>query len=62
MSLIDIEYITLKKRGIKIETCKKWGYGMGKINGKPFQVANYRCPKGHLKAQKLRSWKTKLRK
>ena len=55
MSLIDIEYITLKKRGIKIETCKKWGYGMGKINGKPFQVANYRCPKGHLKAQKLRS-------
>ncbi len=55
MGLIDVDYIPLTKRGLKIETCKKWGYGSSMHNGQPVQVANYRNSNGELKAQKLRT-------
>ena len=61
MGLLDIDYIPLTKRGIKIETCKKWGYGSSLYDGQPVQVANYRDPKGVLKAQKLRTAKKSFR-
>lgn len=55
MDLIDVDFIPLTKRGIKIETCKKWGYGSSVHNNQPVQVANYRDNKGVLKAQKIRT-------
>jgi twinkle protein len=44
----------LPKRGISEETCTKWGYLVGELNGKPVQVANYRDQDGHLCGQKVR--------
>ena len=55
MGLIDIDYIALSKRGLSLETCKKWGYGTATFRGQPVQVANYRNTNGVLKAQKLRT-------
>ncbi len=55
MDMIDVDFIPLTKRGIKIETCKKWGYGSSTHNNQPVQVANYRDNKGILKAQKIRT-------
>ena len=57
MDLIDIDYIPLTKRGLSIETCKKWGYGTATFKGQAVQVANYHSSNGMLKAQKLRNSK-----
>lgn len=55
MGLLDIEYVTLNKRGITEETCRKWGYGIGSFGGEPVQVATYRNLKGSVIAQKIRT-------
>lgn len=52
--LIDYEVVPLKRRGIDMETCKKWKYGVGEYGGKPVQVANYFDETGQVVAQKLR--------
>jgi twinkle protein len=44
----------LKSRKINQDTCKKWGYETGELNGKPVQIANYRDQTGKIVAQKLR--------
>lgn len=44
----------LAKRGLTLETCRKWGYEVGTYQGQPVQVANYRNDKGKVVAQKLR--------
>ncbi|OAM53355.1 hypothetical protein A7981_05575 [Methylovorus sp. MM2] len=49
----DGEYKPLLKRGITLETVKKWGYETGTFNGRPVQIANY--VKGNARiAQKVR--------
>lgn len=50
----DGEYRELLKRGISEDTCKKFGYMVGKYKGKTVQVANYRNADGDLIAQKIR--------
>ena len=50
----DGEYREMVKRGISEETCKKFGYMVGKYKGKAVQVANYRNAEGDLIAQKIR--------
>ena len=52
--LIEHEIVPLVKRGIEIETCQKWKYGVGEYNGKPVQIANYCDKQGQIIAQKLR--------
>lgn len=52
--LIDYNVVHLGKRGIDIETCKKWKYGVGQYDGRPVQVANYCDDSGSVVAQKLR--------
>lgn len=44
----------LAKRGLTLETCRKWGYEVGTYQGQPVQVANYKDDKGKVVAQKLR--------
>ena len=52
--LIEYEIVPLSRRGIDVETCKKWRYGVGEYNGQPVQVANYCDSQGSVVAQKLR--------
>ena len=52
--LIDYEVIPLQRRGLDIESCKKWKYGVGEYDGVPVQVANYSNSTGQVVAQKLR--------
>tara|TARA_Y100001973_G_scaffold29111_1_gene44080 strand:+ start:4128 stop:5582 length:1455 start_codon:yes stop_codon:yes gene_type:complete len=52
--LIDYEIVPLNRRGIDIETCKQWKYGVGEYDGQPVQVANYSNSTGQVIAQKLR--------
>ena len=52
--LIHGEYKDLAKRGIRVETCQKFGYKIGRKNGKPVQLAPYRDKSGKVVAQKLR--------
>jgi twinkle protein len=47
------EYGPLPKRGIKEETCRKFGYQIGTYAGKAVHIAPYYCD-GELVAQKLR--------
>jgi twinkle protein len=54
MSLISQEIVSIPKRGLTEETCRKWGYGVAKINGVPAQVANYCDESGRPVAQKVR--------
>lgn len=49
--LISGEVSALAKRGITEETCRKWNYQIGHMNGKPVQIANYGRP---AVAQKIR--------
>jgi twinkle protein len=58
----DIEYSTLKKRGLTEASCRKWGYGITQYKGKltggkteKVQVATYCDASGTPVAQKLRS-------
>lgn len=50
----DGQYVDLTARGIQKETCQKFGYWIGKVNGKPHQIANYYDETGTLVGQKLR--------
>lgn len=47
-------YHELKSRGLTEETCKKYGYQVGRDKDKWFQIANYRDDRGTVIAQKLR--------
>jgi len=51
--MIDIEFTSLKKRGISEDTCRIWSYGVGEYSGQPVQVAQY-IKDGTVVAQKLR--------
>ena len=52
--LQDLEYKPLLKRGINLETVKKFNYQTGTHNGKVVQVANFKDATGKPKGQKLR--------
>ena len=54
MSLIQGEYRDLVARGIKEETCRFFGYQVGKMNGKSVHIAPYHAPSGEVVAQKVR--------
>jgi twinkle protein len=58
--LVDSEPMSLVKRGITEDTCKKFGYGIGTFRGVKVQVANYRDKNGRVVAQKLRDAKKKF--
>ena len=45
---------SLVKRKITEATCKKFGYTVGEMSGKPVQIANYRDKNGTVVAQKVR--------
>ncbi|WP_256573538.1 DnaB-like helicase C-terminal domain-containing protein [Pseudomonas sp. B14(2017)] len=47
-------YQGLPARGIQEETCRKFGYWVGKHYGVNYQIANYYSPDGSLVSQKLR--------
>ena len=48
------EYRDLTKRGIREDTCRKFGYSISAYNGKPCHVASYRDANNQVVAQKLR--------
>lgn len=48
------EYRALSARGISKETAQKYGYWIGKVNGQPHQIADYRDETGALVSQKVR--------
>lgn len=50
----DGEFLALTKRGITIETCRKFGYKTGKFKDKPVQIAPYFDTDGELVSQKIR--------
>ena len=52
--LIDGDYTDLAKRRLTVETCRRYGYQVGKFKGGPVQIANYRDSSGVVVAQKLR--------
>lgn len=53
--LIEVgEYAALTKRSITKETCEKFGYTCGTLNGKPVQIAPYHDSTGNLVAQHVR--------
>lgn len=52
--LIQGEYQDLIKRGIKEDTCRKFGYQVGEHHGKKVQIAPYYDATGSMVAQKIR--------
>jgi len=44
----------IARRNLTEDTCRKWGYWMGNVNGQPVQIANYKTRDGKTCAQKLR--------
>lgn len=44
----------LRKRGLSEETCRKWGYWVGRMGDTPVQIANYCDERGRPIAQKIR--------
>ena len=52
--LIPIYFDQLASRKITEQTCQKWGYGKGKMNGQAVQVATYCDNDGNPVAQKIR--------
>lgn len=52
--LTDLEYIPLTSRGISRESCRKYGYGIGKLGKDTVQVAQYRSG-GAITAQHIRT-------
>lgn len=52
--LIDGTVKDLAKRKITEETCKKWDYRVGEMDGKTVQIANYKDDSGRTVAQKVR--------
>lgn len=51
--LIEGSFKALTARGITEETCRKWGYKVGRYKGRPVHVATY-SPAGSPVAQKIR--------
>ncbi|BAJ51817.1 DNA primase/helicase [Ralstonia phage RSB2] len=49
------QYKALPVRGLSEETCRKFGYWVGKVKGELVQVADYRDTTGALLGQKLRN-------
>lgn len=49
-----LQYVDLPKRGLRADTCKRYGYGVGEASGRPAQVAAYHSDSGEVVAQKLR--------
>ncbi|WP_323115376.1 DnaB-like helicase C-terminal domain-containing protein [Pseudomonas guariconensis] len=47
-------FTDLPSRGLLADICKKYGYWVGKVNGKAYQIANYFDEAGSLVGQKLR--------
>lgn len=54
MDFIQGDHKQLKARGISEETCVKWDYRVGQLNGQFVQIANYRDSSGKPVAQKIR--------
>lgn len=52
--LLTLAYEDLRKRRLRAETCRHWGYGTATFKGKPVQVATYRNDNGTPVAQKVR--------
>jgi twinkle protein len=52
---IDGECVAIPKRGLTVETCRKWRYQTGEYSGQPCQIANFYDGKGRLVCQKLRT-------
>lgn len=52
--LISGSYQDLIKRGIREDTCRKFGYQVGELNGRVVQIAPYYDATGALIAQKIR--------
>jgi twinkle protein len=53
-NLLEGEFMALPARKLSEETCRKFGYMVGKFKGKPVQIAPYRCTDGEGNKQKLR--------
>lgn len=53
--LLEVTPISLTKRGIRQDTCEKWGYGAAEFKGEQVQVAQYFDEKGVVCGQKLRT-------
>jgi twinkle protein len=53
--LISGDFMALGKRAIREETCRKFGYQVGRLNDKPVQIAPYYDREGNLVAQKIRT-------
>lgn len=49
------EHKPLTKRKISQETCEKFHYTIGELNGHPVQIAHYRDSDGHVVAQHVRT-------
>jgi twinkle protein len=52
--LIDGQFMALPKRGLNLDTVKKFGYRVGEYKGKAVQIAPYHNAEGDEVAQKLR--------
>ena len=52
--LIRGSYSALPARALTVETCRKFDYQIGSMDGKPVQIANYRNADGEVVAQKIR--------
>ncbi len=53
--LLSGDYQHLTKRKLTEESCRKWGYSVGRHQGEPVQIANYRDPQtGEVIGQKVR--------
>ena len=44
----------IPRRNLTQETCRKWGYWVGRLNGEDVQIANYKTRDGKPVAQKIR--------
>ena len=54
--MIEVEYVALTKRGISEETCKRFGYGVGELNGESVQVARYGAAQKYRTSDKRFRW------
>jgi len=52
--MIEVEFANIPKRKLSEDTCRRWGYGIGKMNGSPVHAAQYMSADGRVVAQKLR--------
>ena len=54
MSENEGRFADLVKRGLQADICRKYGYWVGRVNGKMVQVADYKDEHGNLEGQKIR--------